>query len=169
MKKTLIYKLNNRPESHFDFSANGYQIVVWKPSWKAPIPPKKPKKYIFYFLFHILGIFFNRSYRVFLVYSKNGDLATSFMLTPAHFKWPFMDKNDAQIMYVMTSKTYRGQGLAEKAIRYGIMESPNYIQNFWYVTDTENIPSIKTTEKIGFSLVGYGKLMGFLKTLNLVN
>lgn len=166
MKKTVIYKLkaaNNNHEKLIDFD-----VSIWRPSLLNVYPPNKSFKYSIYWLFHWLKVFRNKSYSSCIGYDK-GKIIASLLVVPAHFKWPFMAKNDVQFTYVMTSSDYRGKGLAKNMIQVMIAELSDSVDVFWYVTDTENIASIRVAEKLGFEFVGYGERKGMLKILKLIH
>jgi ribosomal protein S18 acetylase RimI-like enzyme len=132
-----------------DFSTANCRTVLWKPSLKHFIPQGKSKKYLVYWLFHFLHVFKNRDYSALLIYEKD-KLISSLLMVPAYYKWPFMNKNDLQFTYVLTHSSYRGKGIAEKAIRYGISKMTLPGRCFWYVTDSGNTSSINLCTKLGF-------------------
>lgn len=148
-KKIVVYKLN-------DISTGvkvklDYKFVIWKPSLFKFYPPNKNIKYIIYWIFHYLNIFSNKNYSAYLVFD-NGKIISSLLVVPAHFKWPFMGDNDVQFTYVMTHPDYRGQGLASNMINDMILNLSERVDEFWYVTDTDNISSMRVAEKIGFDM-----------------
>ena len=120
------------------------------------IPPARGKKYLIYWVFHFLKVFTNRDYSAVLVYEKD-NLIASMLIVPAHFKWPFMRKDDLQFTFVMTHPEHRGKGIAEMMLRFAIEILNQDNRFFWYVTDNENIASIRLCTKVGFELKGYGE------------
>jgi ribosomal protein S18 acetylase RimI-like enzyme len=168
--KTVVYKL---PFTHLGIDSNiteddSYRFVFWKPSLKSFIPPQKSKKYFLFWLFHFLRIFRNKNYTTLLVYDDQV-LVNSVMILPASFKWPFMQTNDLQFMYLITHQDYRGKGIAEKGIRYALGKLSEQGRDFWWVTDTNNTASIKLCSKVGFHFFGYAKWMGKLKILRMTD
>jgi GNAT superfamily N-acetyltransferase len=163
--KILIYQYDSstgQVAEQSDHAKTNYRLVLWRPTLTDWIPPGKGKKYIIYTLFHLLGVFKNKDYASMLVFHGN-TLISSLLIVPAYYKWPFMKKNDLQFTYVITHKSYRGQGLAEQAISYAVQRLKAANRVFWYVTDETNIPSIRLCEKIGFKFFEYGKNTGLLK------
>lgn len=163
--RTVIYRLNNyaqdlRPADDSD----GFLYKVWKPSLKSVLPPDKGLKYLVYWVFHVLGLFTNRDYSAVLVY-RGEQLVSSLLVVPAHFKWPFMARDDLQFTYVLTHPDYRGQQLALRAIQYALSKLARPDRCFWYVTDTGNPSSTKLCEKLGFSFYSFGKRSGRLNIL----
>jgi RimJ/RimL family protein N-acetyltransferase len=88
-------------------------------------------------------------------------------MVPAYYKWSFMNKNDLQFTYVLTHPAYRGKGIAEKAIRYGISKMNKPERCFWYVTDEGNSSSINLCSKIGFEHFYTAKRSRYFKTLKI--
>jgi len=155
MKQTIIYKFEKDIDTiNNEALPENYNIKWWRPSCIRFIPPGKSKKYFMYWLFHYFRIFKSRDYAAFLLYD-NQTLITSFLIVPAYFKWPFMNNNDLQFTYVMTHKSYRGQGLAAKALRYALEKFYRPERSFWYVTDNENKASMRLAEKLEFKQTNY--------------
>lgn len=165
---TVVYKLGyDKVGAEATLSGNaGYRMVLWQPSANSFIPPGKSKKYFIYWLFHRLKIFKNKDYAAVLVYDRQ-QLITSLLIVPAYYKWPFMEKNDLQLTYVMTKPDYRGKGIAEEAVRYALDSLKKEGRDFWYVTDTGNTASIKLCSKTGFQLFGYAQRQGLQKILRI--
>lgn len=135
--------------------ADSYSYKLWKPGIRHSYPPNKSKKYIFYYLFHLLGIFKNKNYSAVLVYHQD-QLIASLLIVPKYFKWPFMGNNDVQFTYVLTKKEYRGQGLATKMLLFGYEHLKLKVNNYWYVTTEDNVISQNVAMKCGFLKRGIG-------------
>lgn len=162
MAQTVLYKLAAPQPANpvVEAATNDFSFILWKPSLGKLIPPGKGKKYFFYWLFHYLRVFGNRDYSALLVY--NGEvLASSLLVVPSYYKWPFMKKDDVQLTYVLTRPEYRGKGLAEQAVRLAIAHNQHPGRAVWYVTNTENVASVRLCEKVGFESAGYGLKSGF--------
>ena len=121
---------------------------------KQAIPVDKPLKYIIYTVFLLLNVFENKNY--FHYMSKvSGEIDSGFLTIPAYFRWPFMQARSVQFTYVMTAEEHRGKGLAWQGIYQAHQELKTIgIEDFWYVTDTDNMASQRLAQKMGFSLVG---------------
>lgn len=165
-KETLVFKTKYTDQGDTPDINLVYDLKVWKPGIFRYLPPNKDYKYFMYWLFHYLRIFKNKSYSAYLLYN-NDELVSSFLIVPSHFKWPFMQNNDVQFTYVMTNGKYRGKGVAGKLIEKTITDLNQSVDAFWYVTDTENIASIKVAEKIGFQCEGTAERRGLLNILRL--
>lgn len=168
MPQTVLYKLDKplAADPSLGAAVNGFRVVLWKPSFGHLVPPGKGRKYCAYWLFHFLRIFRNRDYSAVLVYTGE-TLASSLLVVPAYYKWPFMGKDDVQLAYVLTRPDYRGKGLAERAVRLAIQKNQQDGRTFWYVTNTENVTSRNLCEKVGFEFVGFGeKTRCFLKLVD---
>jgi ribosomal protein S18 acetylase RimI-like enzyme len=166
-KEILVYKMVSNVDSIVYKDELNYTMVVWRPSLKKPVPPNKSVKYIVYSFFHAIGIFRNKFYSAYLLYDGK-ELVCSLLVVPAHFKWPFMGKKDIQFTYVMTVDKYKGRGLAGKLLEQVIFQMEKQVDAFWYVTDTENIASIKVAEKLGFKLIGRARRSGVTKQIKLL-
>lgn len=164
MSNTLIFKNTNYNRVLTTIFCSSFTVIIWKPKGKSFIPPRKSRKYFIYWLFHYLGIFKNRDYSALLVY-HNDLLIASMLIVPAHFKWPFMSKDDLQFTYVITQPEYRGKGIGEMMLRQAIKNFNKEKRTFWYVTDEKNLPSIRLCKKVGFIFCYYGFRSGILKIL----
>ncbi len=145
-----------------------YKIVIWKPGITNFVPESYPKKYFLYWFFHYFGFFKNRNYSAVLIY-HNSKVVSCILVIPAYFKWPFMNKKDVQIAYVITDKEYRGKGLAAEAILNSIKNLKNTdVENIWYVTSEDNHSSIKLCTKLGFKPMGYGARKYIMKFIHIL-
>lgn len=142
---------------------SGFAIRYWRPgifNWK---PKGKPLKYYIYTIFQLTGIFKNKSFAYIELLDKStGVSAASLLVVPAHFKYPFMKKQDIQFTYVMTKPEYRGRRLAIILLQEAWARRSDRSGTAWYVTNSENTASIRVAEKTGFTLDGYGKREGGL-------
>lgn len=153
MESPIIYstdKINFQSTENSDFV-----FKFWQPTLKNMYPPRKSRKYIVYYLFHILGVFRNKNYSAVLVYEKE-ILIASLLIVPKHFKWPFMRKKDVQFIYVLTKAEYRGKGLAVQMISFGYDRIKDKVDSYWYVTTEDNSISQKVADKCGFIKIGIG-------------
>lgn|SRR5690554_3901861 len=144
---------------------------TWSPSFREVIPPGKPKRYLIFTLFNFFRVFHPNRYTLYRAF-KNKELVSSFLVVPAYFKWPFMNKGSVQFTYVMTSFKHRGKGLAWQGIYKAYVDLKGKgVKEFWYITDSDNIASQNLARKMGFELIGTleksNKLFGALKTLKL--
>ena len=84
---------------------------------------------------------------------------------PKSFKYPFMGDDDYQIGSVYTDQKKKKKG-------YSVLIVENILQNIncprtWYLTDSDNIPSINLCKKLNFSFLNNGlrsnnKFLSFL-------
>lgn len=145
-----------------------YKTVFWKPGLTKLVPESYPKKYFFYWFFHLVGIFKNRNYSAILIY-HNTKVVSCILAIPAYFKWPFMNKKDVQIAYVITDTKYRGKGLAAAAILSSVKNLKNTdVEDVWYVTSEDNHSSIKLCSKLGFKPMGYGQRKYIMKFIHIL-
>jgi predicted GNAT family acetyltransferase len=67
-----------------------------------------------------------------------------------------MAREDVQIGDVWTDHAHRNRGLASFALQELVRGTVGRGRRVWYVVAASNAPSIRTVEKIGFTLVGTG-------------
>ncbi len=128
----------------------GLSVETWRPSLRSPSPPGKPLRYATYGLFDRLGVFRPGLYRQ-LTAVVDGERAAAALLLPGHFRYPFMARDDLQIIYVQTVPEWRGRGIALQMLFEGLK---SHAGKLWYVTSEDNRPSQRLAEKAGFSLMG---------------
>jgi RimJ/RimL family protein N-acetyltransferase len=133
----------------------GYAWEIWKPSFAKIVPKGMPLlPFGAWWILHYAKFFFNREYALFLI-RHTGTIVHRSVVTPGYFRFPFMGKEDLQIGDTWTSADHRGKGLAVFAIRKIVAEYARQGERIWYVTDKNNLPSIKAAERAG--LVRYGE------------
>ena len=131
----------------------GANLIAWRPSIRSLKPRDKSWRYVAYSFFHWLKIFGNSDYCSLSV-EENGEPRASMLVVPSFFRWPFMEKNDVQLTYVITQASSRCQGWASYLVSQGIRRLAQEDRSIWYVTDTSNMASQKLAERLGFELVG---------------
>lgn len=160
MEKIVLFKAEQVVLKNEE-SPPEFALRYWRPNilnWK---PKGKPLKYYLYTVFHFTGIFRNKSYGfIELLDLKYGVSAASLLIVPAHFKYPFMKKNDIQFTYVMTKPEYRGKRLANLLLHEAWSRRSNKYGMAWYVTTKDNTASIRVAKRAGFSFDGFGKREG---------
>jgi len=128
-------------------------LIVWRPSIRSLKPRDTPWRYVAFSFFHWLKIFGNSDYCSMSV-EENGELRASMLVVPSLFRWPFMERNDVQLTYVITKASSRSQGWASYLLSQSICRLARKDRSIWYVTDTSNVASQKLADKSGFELVG---------------
>jgi RimJ/RimL family protein N-acetyltransferase len=140
----------------FDEPEKELRPLFWHPSFKSSLPPylKSPVFAVWTFM-HFCHLFSNQDYGVFLIF-RGMDLVHRSCVFPKYFRFPFMIKKDLQIGDTWTDPKYRGRGLAAYAMKKitHLQKAPG--RRFWYVTERENIASIRAAEKAGFVKFGEG-------------
>ncbi|MGB1003043.1 MAG: GNAT family N-acetyltransferase [Salibacteraceae bacterium] len=170
MSRIFIYKWTNKDKLSLDIDKDqSNQMDFWEPKLPFTKPSTLPRKYYAWWFMKLLGFFGSNLLGV-LTFKKNDQVIHYFSVIPHYYKWPFMQRNDIQITYVITPKKHRGKGYAAQCISK-FLNQFNQSGDVWYVTDEENIASQKLAEKIGFKFEGYGvkstKFFGLIKKLNL--
>lgn len=149
------------------------ELAIWTPTITDIQPKGKPFKYVIYSIMALLRIFKNGNYFHFTVKKENTAIS-SFFVIPSHYRWPFMLTDDVQFTFVITNKAYRGKGIAWQGIyNAAVLLKQKGVRTFWYVTDSDNYPSQRLAEKMGFQLYSAGiikkKMSGLFKVLVIRN
>ena len=132
---------------------NGYSVELWRPGLRPP--GAEGKKYLVNWAFHRLHVFRNQEYSAVVVRS-GGELAHISYVFPGFFRFPFMTGSDVQIGDTWTFPVHRGKGLATWALMYARETLATGGRRIWYVSQEDNVASVRTAEKAGFALVGRG-------------
>ena len=136
---------------------NRYNCKLWRPKITNIKPSGLPLfPFGIWWLFHYLRIFRNREYCIFLIYDGE-TLVHRSCVFPGYFRFPFMLKNDLQIGDSWTHPDYRGKGMAPFAIYQILLLKGKHGRRLWYITESNNYPSIRVIEKVGFKKVGEGR------------
>ena len=132
-------------------------IETWRPG-RDGIPkfglPMWP--FVIWWIFHHLRIFSNPNCGV-LIIKENDQIVHRSLVTPKWRRFPEMHKDDLQIGDTWTSRDARGRGLAGRAIAAIHEEWTGQFRKIWYLTSSQNVPSVKVVEKAGYSLAGIGR------------
>lgn len=168
MKSIVILKHTGTRSNHNPVAKlSTYRFELWRPSLFKLIPPKKKMKYIIYWCFHYFKVFRNNAYSSGLLW-QNNTIVSSYLIVPAYYKWPFMEKNDVQFTYVITEPNYRKKGLALIGLQQALdlLYDPN--RTFWWATDYDNDASIALAKKLGFEVFGIAMRSRFLRKLKVI-
>jgi hypothetical protein len=158
MKCLFYYKDGNcnvdRPSPQL--RDNPYSEELWKPSLGQLVPRGMDKyPFLVWSLMSNLRLFASTGYCLWLI-CHNNLLVHRTCVFPRYFRFPFMSENDLQIGDTWTLPEYRCRGLATQAIFSVLAHKNSPDRKFWYVTEENNISSIKVIEKAGFIKYGYG-------------
>jgi RimJ/RimL family protein N-acetyltransferase len=133
-----------------------YDVELWRPALHSLVAPDcHGNAFVVWTVMHYSHLFANRDYGVLLIHHK-GQLVHHSGIFPRYFRFPFMAKDDLQIGDTWTASEYRGKGLATFAVQYTVQWLKKPGRRFWYVTETNNLASIRVIEKSGFVKVGEG-------------
>jgi len=152
MKKKILFFYNSR-DLRIN-SKNKIELIFWSPSLfqiKPILFPFMP--FFIWYIFHYLGIFGNKNYRIYYLKNKTNILHKT-LIFPKFYRFPFMNKHDLQLGDIFTEKSLRGKGVASKAANFIINKYKN--KNFWFLCDENNISSILIAHNNNFKLKGYG-------------
>jgi RimJ/RimL family protein N-acetyltransferase len=133
-----------------------YSWTLWTPRRYEVIPRGLPwMPFAIWWVMHHLRIFSNRDYGIFCVYA-GGELVHRSVVSPRYFRFPFMAKDDLQIGDTWTHPAHRRRGIAAFAIQEILAACARPRRAVWYLTEADNIASIRAAEKLGFVKVGEG-------------
>jgi L-amino acid N-acyltransferase YncA len=100
-----------------------------------------------------------RGYYLFSL-EKNGKMIAYCFLKKNYLsKYPFMEKNDLIVNPYFVCEECRGRKLGEKIVKAALNNMPTDTENVWAIVLNDNIPSIKTLQRIGFELEGYSHVV----------
>jgi RimJ/RimL family protein N-acetyltransferase len=137
-------------------AAPAYSVRFWRPSLDAPFPTgRRDPRILSYSAMHALGLFANRDYAMVMLAATDGAIAHSSMVMPGFARFPFMAARDLQIGATETAVSYRGQGLAVRAIDE-IVDRFGRDRGYWYLTEDTNDASVAVIRKAGFRFAGSG-------------
>lgn len=134
----------------------GYSLTIWRPGWRAILPPTLGAKFVLWWLFHRLCIFRNRNYAVLIVLHNERPVHRT-CLIPKYFRWPFMRADDLQVSSTWTDPGHRNLGLARFALEHAVRHWSEKGRAFWYVTHADNAASVAVCSNAGFSLKNMGR------------
>jgi RimJ/RimL family protein N-acetyltransferase len=110
-------------------------------------------------LFHQLRIFRNQGYKV--IFARDEKVVIHRTCTlPGYFRFSFMKKNDLLIS-IWTHPGYRGNDLAQRALRKAMRLLGESGHRLWYVVRPANASSVAMAEKSGFVFTGQGRRTSF--------
>lgn len=134
-----------------------WREVFWHPQGGSVVPPQSfSPRFLVWWAFHQLRVFYNRDYVVFLMFDGHRLVHRS-CIFPGFFRFPFMGRGDVQIGDTWTHPDLRGKGLATHALHSIVARLAGPGRSFWYVVDAANQASIRAVEKAGFQCVGTGR------------
>lgn len=135
-------------------AAGTFAAELWRPTAADPTPPAMSAPVgAVWAAFHLLRVFTNRDYAQLLL-RDGGRVVHRSGVYPRWARFPFMATADLQIGDTWTDPAYRGQGLATRAITEVVSRLAVPGRAFWYVTERDNLPSVRAAERAGFALAG---------------
>jgi RimJ/RimL family protein N-acetyltransferase len=134
----------------------GYEKLFWRPSLTRVYPPGQGLyPFVIWWLLHVLRVFQNREYGVFLIRHASEWVHRS-VVTPRFFRFPFMNVGDLQVGDVWTAESERGRGLASFALLSILSADRGRQRPYWYLVDEGNLASIRVAERANFSRTALG-------------
>ncbi|MBZ5582304.1 MAG: GNAT family N-acetyltransferase [Acidobacteriia bacterium] len=156
MNDWLFYMITVPADRAVPTLPEGYTCETWCPAPLRFVPNGLPFfPFAVWWLFHMLHIFANRGYAVFII-RYGGKLIHRSVITPRYFRFPFMTEADLQVGDTWTDPAERGKRLATIALESIIRMHATGECTCWYVVEPHNRASIRVVEKAGFTFVGSG-------------
>lgn len=138
------------------FLSTEYEPLFWKPALTRICPPGFGLyPFAIWWLFHMLRVFRNRDYGVFMI-RRGAQCVHRSIVTPGFFRFPFMGIQDLQVGDVWTAETERGRGLASYALRSILSADHDRQRRYWWVVDEDNLSSIRIAERANFCTTAVG-------------
>jgi glycosyltransferase involved in cell wall biosynthesis/RimJ/RimL family protein N-acetyltransferase len=135
----------------------GYEALFWRPSLTRICPPGQGfNPFAVWWLFHILRVFRNREFGVFLIRHASQWVHCS-VVTPRYFRFPFMHAGDLQVGDVWTAENERGRGLASFALLSILSADSDRQRPYWHLVDEDNRASIRVAERANFRRTAVGR------------
>jgi len=139
-------------------AAGDVTIRLWRPGdGRGPAGFSLGTSARVYEAMHRLRIFKNRDYSALCVEAKDGTLLHASSIFPPFFRFPFMKQFDLQIGATYTLPEARGRKLAQLALVETVSRLARPGRAFWYLTEDDNLPSVRAAEAVGFRLAGRGR------------
>jgi RimJ/RimL family protein N-acetyltransferase len=152
----LLYKASvpaSRPDRALP---QGAVCEMWRPGVFSVKPQGMPVfPFGVWWLFHILHVFSNRDYGLFVI-RRGSKIVHRSVITPGYLRFPFMTRDDIQVGDTWTDPEVRGTGLATIALENILTAARDGNRTCWYVVEADNAASIRVVEKAGFTLAGHG-------------
>lgn len=99
----------------------------------------------------------------FLYYATDSDRLVGYCFLKRNYiaKYSFLGKNDVLINPYYVSEEYRGRGIGGSLISASICDTKALWDNVYAVVKSDNFPSVRTLEKLGFHRAGYSDKRGW--------
>jgi RimJ/RimL family protein N-acetyltransferase len=157
----LFYRFDaGQPPASEPVDDPGFAMELWKPSFRTPWPrgasANRRLHFLFRTLLHLTRMFASRDSGAMVLY-EGMQLVHYSAFTPCYWRFPFLAPGDLQVGDTWTQPSYRGRGLARRALRglLKLLAQPG--RSIWYVVEDVNRPSIRVAEDCGFRLAGIGR------------
>ena len=98
-----------------------------------------------------------RGYRLYSVMYEGEIVSYCFFKKNYMHKYHFMHKKDYLINPYYVTPKYRGNGYGGRLLAAAVADIKDNSSRIWAVVESDNIPSIKTLENLGFQHMGYAK------------
>lgn len=151
-----FFRIDAAPAAGLRPLPDGCRIEIWHPSAGRMVPPgcAGPKWWI-WALFHYARIFRSGQYGAVLVF-RGEDLVHRSTLFPKYSRFPFMRDVDLQVGDTWTAPAERGRGLAAIALGTAARQALAPGASLWYLTTSDNVPSIRVALAAGLAPAGTG-------------
>lgn len=139
---------------------SGLMTYVFSPSFFRLVPARIKSSFsVFERARLLLRVF--RGY--FVYYQTDKDKLVSYCFLKRNYlhKYSFLKKDDVLINPYFVSPMYRGQGLGGKLIQTAMEDSNKCWKTVYAVVKEDNLPSIRTLEKLNFHRIGYSDKQGW--------
>lgn len=139
---------------------NARAVYVFTPSAFCLVPPRICGSFSFIDRAKLLLRVLNGYY---VYYETDADKLTGYCFLKRNYlgKYAFLQQQDVLINPYYVAPSYRGSGLGGKLIESAISDSGTPWKTVYAVVKEDNLPSIRTLEKLHFQKIGYSDKKGW--------
>ena len=137
-----------------------HAVYVFTPSAFRLVPPRIRRSFPVIDRAKLLLRVLNGYY---LYYEMDADKLAGYCFLKRNYlgKYAFLQKQDVLINPYYVAPSYRGSGLGGKLIETAIADFETPWKTVYAVVKEDNLPSIRTLEKLSFQKVGYSDKKGW--------
>jgi ubiquinone/menaquinone biosynthesis C-methylase UbiE/ribosomal protein S18 acetylase RimI-like enzyme len=132
-------------------------LSVWRPGFANILPYRgAPLRFVVWWLFDRLGLFFNGRYAVAVVRAATGTVVHRTCIFPGSIRTPFIPHDGVEIGDIWTDPAWRRLGIARWVLSDVLARLPSDLTSVFYLTSPENGASLQLAHQLGFVQAGRG-------------
>ncbi len=141
-------------------NGSGFAMYAFTPTFFCLLPPRIKRHFSMPDRVKLVL----RAIRGYIVYYQtDGEKMVSYCFLKRNYlcKYAFLKNNDVLINPYYVSPEYRGRGLGGKLIKAAIADRNEAWETVYAVVKEDNLPSIRTLEKLDFAKIGFSNKSGW--------